>query len=739
MEARELLQLNCTVTGVIFFNEENGYTVLRAETDDGEEVTVTGCLPYAAPGEQLALSGTWGHHSSYGKQFQAEYANRRMPEGAEAIYQYLAGRVIKGVGPATASLLVTRFGADTLDVIENHPEKLVGIRGMSMKKAVQMSEELKKQVNLRYLMEFLSAHGIKPSHAMRLYAWRGEQALEAVRQNPYILCQPQIGGQFAEADALALALDYDGDSPERICAAIIFELRHNTGNGHVFIPRDKLIAATAQLISLEPEAIAEGLQALLDSGEVIMDEAAGLQCYYLEDMHRAEDYTATRLLEMSALKAPLSVDTDAVIAEIEHEMRLCYAPMQRRTLEMAAEYRVLVITGGPGTGKTTVVRAIIAMYEKLGLRVQLAAPTGRAAKRMTELTGVEAATIHRLLEAQRTEDGQRTRFARGEDNPLKCGALIMDESSMVDITLMHALLCALPRTCRLVMVGDADQLPSVGAGNVFADIIRSNVIPVVRLVDIFRQNGDSRIVLNAHKINEGVYPDFTENKGDFFFLRRTRQEQAAATAVELCARRLPNNMGIPAAEIQVLTPTRRGECGSIELNKLLQNALNPAAEGKKEKNFASVTFRVGDRVMQIRNNYDILWETADKSTAGAGAYNGDIGYITDIDANRETLTVNFDGRLTVYDFEQLGELEHAWAMTVHKSQGSEYRAVVICLCGGPPQLLYRGVLYTAVTRARELLVITGDDATARRMIDDYRQTRRYSGLRWRLAEGALKR
>ncbi len=733
MESKELIEIFGTVDEIIYTNEENGYTVLRLETDSGESITVTGCLPFSAPGEQIEAGGSWVRHPSHGQQFKAEYALRHMPKGADAVYEYLASRVIKGIGPATASVIVSEFGERALDIIEREPQKLAGLRGISMKKALEMSENLKRQMGLRRLMEFLGSHGLRPQYAMRLYRAYGNDALGIINDNPYIMCMQHIGAEFAEADALALDLGLDGDSAERVAAAIVFELQHNSGNGHVFIPREKLIMATAQLIDLEEELIEEGLDILMDSGEIVCESIAGCQGCYLSSLYEAETYTADKLRRMCSASVG-SENIEGIVEKIENEQGIRYAPMQRKTLEIASKNRVTLITGGPGTGKTTTVRAIIAMFEKLDMKVLLAAPTGRAAKRMSELTGHEAATIHRLLEAGYGEDSFDLVFKKDEDEPLKCDALIVDECSMIDIVLMRCLLAALPEECRLVLVGDADQLPSVGPGNVFSDIIRSGIIPVVRLTEIFRQTADSRIVRNAHMINAGEHPVLNENKGDFFFMRRANTEAAAELISQLCSIRLPDNMGISPDEIQVLTPTRKGRVGVANLNFLLQNALNPAADTKKEKKFGDFVFREGDRVMQIRNNYDIIWVASSGLASGTGIFNGDVGYILSIDYNKEMLIVDFDGRLASYGFDMLGELEHAWAMTVHKSQGSEYRAVVLCLCEGPQQLLHRGVLYTAVTRARELLILVGDDRVVNQMIDNHKQTRRYSGLRARLAD-----
>jgi len=725
------------VRSVIYQNDETGYTVLRLESQDGEALTAVGCLPFSAPGEQLILTGSWVKHPSHGDQFKALWAERTLPRGAQAIYEYLSSRVVRGVGPAMASLIVSRFGDQSLDVIESDPEKLTQIRGISLKKAREMSESLRRQTGLRRLMEFLSSHQLRPALAMKLYRCYGDGALELLRANPYILSTEAIGADFNEADALALDLGFEGDSPERVAAAAVYEMRYNAGNGHCFIPREKLIAATAQLIQVESEVVEEGLDVLIDSGEIIQEPLANLQACYLRGLYEAETDTARRIGQMAGTRYDEKVDLPALIQRIEREQGIHYAPQQKQTLEIAARRQIMVLTGGPGTGKTTTVRAILALYDLLGLETVLAAPTGRAAKRMSELSGREASTIHRLLEAGYSGDEDTVVFRRDEDDPLRCDAVILDECSMVDITLMRALLAAMPEDCRLVLVGDGDQLPSVGPGNVFSDIIRSQVVETVRLTEIFRQNEESRIVTCAHQINRGEYPDLSVNKGDLFFMRRTEKPQAIELITELCRRRLPENMGFDPMDIQVLSPTRRYETGTVNLNARLQAALNPPEKGKREKQFGEIVFREGDKVMQIRNNYDILLKKGDEPS-GAGVFNGDIGRITAIDETEQTVAVDYDGKTALYTFDMLSELEHAYALTVHKAQGSEYRAVILSASGGTKMLLHRGVLYTAVTRARELLVIVGNDQVIRYMIDNHRQTRRYSGLRIRLASAAEK-
>ncbi len=731
-QENELIELIGTVDSIIYKNEENGYTVLRLVDENGELVTVVGCFPYASAGESMILSGAWTTHSVHGRQFKAEYAQRMLPSTAPAIYDYLAGGAVRGIGPATALLIVNRFGEKTLDVLENAPDKLATIKGISPQKAAQFSETFRRQTGMRRLMEFVCSFGLRPVLAIRLYRFYGDNAMNILRGDPYILASAHIGGSFAEADEMALELGIELQSESRIAAAAVFELEYNAGNGHCFIPREKLAAVTGQLIGIEPEAVDIVLGDMIGSGRIRYERIAGCEACYLPRLYEAERFTAERIAALAQGKYASRMDFSALLDGLEAKQGIRYAPLQRETLQLALENQLVVITGGPGTGKTTSIRAILALYDRLGLKTLLAAPTGRAAKRMTELTGCEASTIHRLLGAKFAEDEESVEFTKNAREPLECDAVILDECSMVDITLMSALLEAMDPEARLVLVGDADQLPSVGPGDVFSAVLRSEAVPAVRLTEIFRQNSSSLIIRNAHSINRGEHPDLSRNEGGFFRLKRMQAASTVETITELCAVRLPEKMKIPCEDIQVLSPTRKGELGTVNLNRHLQEALNPPAKEKKEKLFGSAVFREGDRVMQIRNNYDILWRTADNSAAGSGIYNGDIGVIRQIDPEQETLTLDFDGRIAVYGFDQLLELEHAWAMTVHKAQGSEYRAVILALCAASPMLMARDILYTAVTRARELLILVGDEKIAYQMIDNARQSRRYNALRVRI-------
>ena len=728
------------IESVIFRSDDTGYAVLRVDIGEENAVTVVGCIPYAAPGETISAIGSWANHTSHGLQFKAESCSRRLPDTAESIYDFLCSGCIKGIGPATAALIVNRFSANSLNIIENYPERLAEIKGISKQKANEISATFRKDHTVRILSELMCAHGISPIYALRLYKYYDTSAYEVLCDNPYILASESIGGNFFDADKLAVELGFDGESVSRISAAITFELQHNSNNGHCFIPKGKLIAATAQLISVDEEDVQNTLEQMIDCGEIICQAIGGVTACYLQSLFEAETYTAKTLIDLVGSTYSDNINVDKIIDGIEKQANMKYAPAQRDTIKLAAENRVLAVTGGPGTGKTTCVKAILALYEKMGLNVVLTAPTGRAAKRLGDLSGKDAQTIHRLLGAAISEDGESIIFRKNAQHPLEYDVVIVDECSMVDILLMKSLLEAMRPTCRLILVGDSDQLPSVGPGKVFEDIISSGIVPTVRLTEIFRQGENSRIIRYAHMINKGEHPQLRENAGDFFMMRRKDAVSSAETIVDLFSRRLPEKMGYPMQEIQVLTATKSGEMGTAALNKRIQAAANPPHAEKNEKFFGEVTFREGDKIMQIRNNYDILWHKAGSADINAGIYNGDMGYIRRIDNQAGIMELDFEGRIAAYTYDLLNELEHAWAITVHKSQGSEYPAVILALGGCSKKLLTRGVLYTAVSRAKKLLVGVGNEEAAHYMIDNFVKSRRYSGLRLRLvhyADGEL--
>lgn len=732
-EVKQCSEITGSVAAIIFRNDENGYTVLRLETDDMGEVTLTGCMPGVTPGETLEVSGRWMKHAAYGDQFKVETLHRHMPVGEKAVFEYLASRAIKGIGARTAKLIVDEFGASALKVIEEEPERLTKIKGFTTKRAMAVHDAFLQQAGMRVLLDFLGDTNLPLSLAMPLYRRFGYAAPDIVRDNPYLLVDADIGVDFSVADELAIRMGVGGDDPQRIEAGLLFELRHNSNNGHTFLPRNKLLAATAQLLNLEPEYIESGLGELIAQGEVVSEQIAGQDACYLMELYAAEVYVSFRLEEMCETEIQPPSNLDKMLKDIQREQNITYARQQEEAVRLAASRQVMLLTGGPGTGKTTSLRGVLALFKSLGLETALAAPTGRAAKRLGELCGDEGTTIHRLLETQFDPVTGQLVFAHNHDEPLGYDAIIVDEASMVDLPLMKALLCALRGDCRLVLVGDPDQLPSVGPGNLLSDLLRSKRIPAVKLTEIFRQAAESAIVCTAHNVNRGIPPEHDNHSNDFFYLRRYESQRTADTIVELVARRLPENMGIPADQIQVLSPTRRHITGTANLNRLLQHALNPPVDGKGERRFGEVIFRAGDRVMQVKNNYDVMWQEEGSLSSGLGIFNGDIGFIKEVDEEDGTLTVDFDGRLVVYTPDMLIELELAYAVTVHKAQGSEYRAVVMAAFDGSPRLMTRGVLYTAVTRARDLFVLVGNENVVDEMTANNRQLRRYSGLKVRLS------
>lgn len=728
----ELEIIQGSICAVVYQNAENGYAVLKLDQGANQIITVVGTIPLPVVGEQLMVTGKWGNHSSYGRQFEAEFLERLMPQTALEIQAYLGSRAIKGIGPRTAARIVDKFGEQTLLIMEREPERLSEIPGISREKAKAIGEEFRLQVGMRQLMDFFAIHHLPAELAVRTYKLYGNSATELLYDDPYLLMEEGLDAPFAAVDRFAIELGIAGDDPRRVEAGLLFELSYNLTAGHCFLPADKLVPATAQLLTVDPETVKAAQDRLLEADRLIQETLAGIAVVYLPRLHDAEVYCCEALKTFAGNHFPAPPNLDDMIGNIAGGSGIVYSREQEQAIREAAVSGLLIITGGPGTGKTTILNGILALFGQMQMKCLLAAPTGRAAKRLSEVTGEDASTIHRLLEANIDQNTGKMFFAKDEDSPLKADAVIVDEMSMVDMELLYALLQAVPQGKRLILVGDADQLPPVGPGFPFSDMLRSGKLPTVRLTEIFRQAQQSLIVMNAHRVNRGELPELTAVDRDFFFMRRRSEEDLCSLIRDLCASRLPGKMGIPPEQIQVLSPTRKGGAGTVHLNQLLQQALNPSAPHKKEKAFGPYIFREGDRVMQIRNNYGLLWKKTDGSAVGAGIFNGDIGTIKEIDLEAETMTILFEDREADYDFTHLIELEPAYAMTVHKSQGSEYRCVILTAWNGSPYLLSRSVFYTAITRARELLIVVGREETVADMTRNDKKNRRYSGLKLRL-------
>ncbi len=736
LEEKEYITIRGTASQIVFYNDENGYAVLRIECEDGSETTATGVFPNIGLGEQLILTGNWVTHPSYGEQFSAVEFDRSLPSSVSGIAEYLGSGVLRGVGPKLASKIAEKFGEDTFDVLTNEPERLAQIRGITDRKAREIGRQFVEQNEMRLLMEFLNEHRLPVSLTPLIYKRLHETAIDALCENPYLLCDPYYDVDFKIADGLAMELGLSMLSDERADAGIMYTLNFNLNNGHTFIPVEKLVTAVCSLLSdedveFDEDRAVRSVERLSSKGSLVREHIAGRDAVYLRDIHEAETFLASTLGNMAARNFEYDFNVDELLETLMQSSEFPFSEKQKRAMAMAAKNGIVILTGGPGTGKTTTVRGIIQVFEALGLNTLLAAPTGRAAKRLNELTGMEAKTIHRLLEAGFTTGGH-TAFARNITNPLDCDAVILDEVSMVDITLMQALLAALPYGARLVLVGDADQLPPVGPGNFLRDIIGSKRVPTIQLTEIFRQAQQSDIVMNAHAVNKGEMPVASGHDGDFFIMKRTDPATVIETVSQLCSLRLPRYYGLTPSQIQVLSPAKRHGSGTIPLNRRLQEALNPPSVEKKEKRFGETIFREGDRVMQIRNNYEILWERGEDEE-GEGIFNGDVGEIIHIFPEQECMTVKFDDRIATYTYDMLNELELAYAVTVHKSQGSEFDAVVLALSEGlPKKLLTRNILYTAITRAKKLLVIVGAANTLAYMVQNNQKGRRYSALKIRL-------
>lgn len=719
-----------TVESVVYRNEQNGYTILEVSTDKKELVTVVGTMPFVSEGENITVRGSYVVHSEYGRQLKADSFEKRIPEQPDAILKYLSSGVIKGIGPKTAEKIVEKYGADTFEVMSNHPDWLADFKGISPRRALEIGDEIRRQMGFYRLFDF--CRDVVPMHvALRIYQNYGERAVEQLRTNPYALCGKIRGFSFTAADQIAMGAGGAPDARERVLGATVRVLERacETG-GHACLPVKQVVTEVASLLELDPKEIAEHEKDFVLEKQIGYLHRKADSLLYINRFYEAERSIAGRLLRLDRTCVRYRVeDMEPLVNRAMLESGLEYAAMQRKAIFEAASSGVLIITGGPGTGKTTIIKALIRIYESMGCEVALAAPTGRAAKRMAESTACEARTIHRLLEVEFRDEAdgdEGATFARNEHNLLDADIIIIDEASMIDMFLMQALLAAIRPGARLVLLGDCDQLPSVGAGNVLHDLINSGCFNTVRLTEIFRQGSESLIVTNAHRINRGEMPVTDARDKDFFFMKR-EGGALISTLAEVTAKRLPATYGVSAFDkIQVITPTRKGAAGTEALNLLLQAELNPPAKDKAEKKFRDVVFREGDKVMQIRNNYDLTWDEDGKERFGI--YNGDIGVIGKIYDRQSYMMVNFDGREVKYGFDLLEDLELAYAITVHKSQGSEYPFVVMPVTDFPPMLMTRNLLYTAVTRAKTMAVLIGREDALSRMVENDRETVRYTGL-----------
>ncbi len=728
-----MIEIKGTIEDIVFRNDSNGFTVVDIREDEsGHLVTAVGILPFANEGEKVCIGGEWTVHPDYGEQLKIESFRAETPSTTESIERYLSSGLIKGVGEATAKKIVEKFGSNTLDIIQYNPDRLTEIEGIGSKKAQTIATSFAEQMEIKEVMMFLQTYGVSTAFSVKIYKMYGNNTITYIKENPYRLASEVDGVGFKTADRIAQTMGISFDSPYRVAAGIQYVLSKAANNGHTYLPKDELLETASDMLGVLPELVEQAIVTMAIEQTIFIEKIEDIEAVYLAPFYRAELGVCKRLIKLAMVD--FSSHTDAIDDELkkfQKEEGIIFAKKQREAIIESLSNGALVITGGPGTGKTTTINCIIDLFEKRGFEVSLAAPTGRAAKRMTETTGREAKTIHRLLEYGGVE-GEGI-FQRDEDNPLTSDVVIIDEMSMVDIILMNNLLKAIVPGTRLIMVGDSDQLPSVGPGNVLRDIIDSGIVKVVRLDEIFRQAGESMIVLNAHKINKGEYPHLNVRGSDFFFDRREDMDDILDTVVDLTVNRLPGFAPLdPHYDIQILTPMRKGIVGVNNLNNVLQEVLNPPSSDKKERKTREVLFREGDKVMQIRNNYNMEWTVRigdEKIDEGEGIFNGDVGFIDTIDNDEQAMTVVFeDNKEVKYEFSQLDELELAYAISIHKSQGSEFPVVLIPIAWGPPMLMTRNLLYTAITRARELVVLVGRERVLYKMVDNNYIAKRYSGL-----------
>lgn len=719
------------VTDIIYYNDNNGYTVFELDGDDGNFIVAVGYTAELAEGEHIALTGSWTVHPEYGEQFKAEYYKTLMPSEEEDIIRYLSSGVVYGVRAATAKSLVKAFGRDTLNIMLTNPEKMASVKGISFKRAQKISDSFKEIQSMQSIVMFLQQYNVSANMGIKIYKEFGPDAVDIIKKNPYLLSDSIDGIKFAVADKIAFGEGFPQNSPIRIKSGLKYILQQAAyTSGHTYLPKELLKEDAAYKLGVNEDEVENILSELVISNDIFTEHMNGEQVFYLSAHYKAETYIANRLNAMAmCFDKPLLPENEIEkrIKSMESITGIKYADEQKNAVAAALTYEIMVLTGGPGTGKTTTINTIIKLFDEFELKVVLAAPTGRAAKRMTQLTGIEAKTVHRLLGAT-GEDGKR-KFTFNEDNPISADVVILDEVSMIDINLMYDFLKALKPGTRLIMSGDADQLPSVGPGNVLKDIIKSKVVPIIKLDKIFRQAEKSLIVVNAHNINNGIMPELDDKENDFFFIRRKMPTDIISTIVQLCKTRLPSAYGVNSFnDIQVLSPSKKGICGSINLNKLLQKELNPADGFKNEYTYGKTTFRVGDKVMQIKNNYD-LYYTREIGESGVGIFNGELGRIIEISVVDKMMVIMFDDEKRVeYMFSQLDELDLAYAVTVHKSQGSEFPYVIIPASSFPPMLMCRNLLYTAVTRAKTMVILVGNEQVIEYMTANNTENERYTGL-----------
>ena len=722
-------KLEGMVSDIVFKNEENGYTIAYL-ANENDEITIVGCMPTLSVGESIEVEGKWVNHKTYGSQFEVNSFMPITPSSLEGIYVYLSSGMIHGIGEKMAKRIVDKFGVDTLDIIQNTPERLTEVEGIGMKKVKQIQESYEENRELRNIIIQLT-----PNYCLRIYKKYKEKAIDIINKNPYRLAEDVRGIGFKIADEIASKIGIDKYSPERIMQGIIYTLNQSLASGHTYLPKQILIEQSVKILGVEPKFVENGIMDLAYNQKVHLENKDGQILVYLMMYYICENGVCKEIIKLSQHDIKdLHINIDEEIKIVEKEENISLAKNQIEAVKEAINNGVTIITGGPGTGKTTTINTIIKIFENNDQKVVLCAPTGRAAKRMSETSNKEAKTIHRLLEMGFGSDSEELVFFKDEEDPIDADVIILDEASMVDIILMYNLLKAVKLGTRVLLVGDSDQLPSVGAGNVLKDIIDSKVIKTVRLNEIFRQARESMIVVNAHKINNGEPLFLNVKNKDFFFLRKNTNEEILNEIVGLVSERLPNFYKFgKLKDIQVLTSMRKGDLGVNNLNIELQKYLNPPNKYKQEEEFAKRIFRVGDKVMQIRNNYTRKWETEDKSESGEGIYNGDIGYIFHIDKDKKTVYVLFDKiKLSAYKYDELDELDHSFCTTIHKSQGSEFPVVVIPIVWAPPMLLSRNLLYTAVTRAKKLVVLVGDVRYLEQMIKNNRINDRYSNLSYKL-------